>query len=55
MTRHYWLTAAVVAVLAASLGAVRQPGTTAEDGDLRGAVRGPAGAEAGVWGHRRDR
>ena len=49
MTRLHWLTAAVVAALATSLSAGRQPGAQAEESDLRGVVRSPAGAEAGVW------
>ena len=48
-TRINWLTLAVMAALAASLGAVQEPGTVAEAADLRGVVRSPAGPEAGVW------
>ena len=54
MMRHRWfgwLTVAVVAGLAASLGAAQEPGAAAaaEEGDLRGVVRSSAGPEAGVW------
>ena len=40
---------AAMAVLAASLGSAQQRGAAADEGDLRGMVRGSAGPEAGVW------
>ena len=55
MTRHTRtkrpavLTAAVVAALTVSLGAVQDPGAGSEEADLRGVVRSLAGPEAGVW------
>ena len=47
--RINWLTTAVVAALAVSLGAVQEPGAASEEADLWGVVRSAAGPEAGVW------
>ena len=40
---------AVVAVLAVSIAAAQERATAGDEADLRGAVRGAAGPEAGVW------
>ncbi len=47
--RINWLTTAVVAALAVSLGAVQEPGAASEEADLRGVVRSSGEPEAGVW------